>query len=90
MYLVLNWSQLRMHTVIFSPLEFVFWASQVALVVKNPPASARRHKRHRFHLWVGKIPCRKAWQPTPAFLPREFHGQRSLAGYIGSQRVRHD
>ena len=22
-----------------------------------------------------------AWQPTPIFLPREFHGQRSLAGY---------
>ena len=21
------------------------------------------------------------WQPTPAFLPGEFHGQRSLAGY---------
>ena len=21
-----------------------------------------------------------AWQPTPVFLPREFHGQRSLAG----------
>ena len=28
-----------------------------------------------------KIPCRRAWQPTPAFLPGEFHGQRSLAGY---------
>ena len=24
---------------------------------------------------------RRAWQPTPAFLPGEFHGQRSLAGY---------
>ena len=21
------------------------------------------------------------WQPTPVFLPEEFHGQRSLAGY---------
>ena len=26
-----------------------------------------------------KIPWRKKWQPTPAFLPGEFHGQRSLA-----------
>ena len=25
---------------------------------------------------------RRVWQPTPVFLPREFHGQRSLAGYI--------
>ena len=31
--------------------------------------------------WVGKIPWRRAWQPTPVFLLGEFHGQRSLAGY---------
>ena len=30
---------------------------------------------------VGKIPWRRVWQPTPVFLPGEFHGQRSLAGY---------
>ena len=30
---------------------------------------------------VGKIPWRRAWQPTPVFLPGESHGQRSLAGY---------
>ena len=30
---------------------------------------------------VGKILERREWQPTPVFLPREFHGQRSLAGY---------
>ena len=28
-----------------------------------------------------KIPWRKAWQPTPVFLPGEAQGQRSLAGY---------
>ena len=28
-----------------------------------------------------KDPWRVEWQPTPAFLPGEFHGQRSLAGY---------
>ena len=26
-------------------------------------------------------PLRKEWQPTPVFLPGEFRGQRSLAGY---------
>ena len=31
--------------------------------------------------WVGKIPWRRAWQPTPVFLPGEFHGQSSLVGY---------
>ena len=30
---------------------------------------------------VGKIPWRRAWQPTPVFLPGESRGQRSLAGY---------
>ena len=27
-----------------------------------------------------RFPWRKGWQPTPAFLPGEFHGQMSLAG----------
>ena len=26
--------------------------------------------------WVGKIPWRRKWQPTPVFLPGESHGQR--------------
>ena len=30
---------------------------------------------------VRKIPWRKEWQPTPVFLPGEFHGQRNLMGY---------
>ena len=34
-----------------------------------------------FKSWIGKIPWRKEWLPTPVFLPGEFHGQRSLAGY---------
>ena len=38
-------------------------------------------RRHGFHPWVGKILWRRDWQPTPVFLPGEFHGQRSLAGY---------
>ena len=34
-----------------------------------------------FDPWVGKIPLRRAWQPTPVFLTGESHGQRSLASY---------
>ena len=49
---------------------------------KEPIWQCRRHKRCRFDPWVGKIPWRRAWQPTPAFLPGESHGQRSLAGYL--------
>ena len=49
-------------------------------VVKNPPASAGG-RRHRFCPWVGKLPCRRKWQPAPVFLPGKSHGQRSLEGY---------
>ena len=38
-------------------------------------------KRHGFDPWVGTIPWRRVWQPTPVFFPGESHGQRSLAGY---------
>ena len=31
--------------------------------------------------WGRKIIWRRAWQPTPVFLPGESHGQRSLAGH---------
>ena len=47
----------------------------------EPACQCRRPKRCRFEPWVRKIPCMRAWQPTPAVLPGEFHGQRSLAGY---------
>ena len=62
-------------------------ASQVALVIKNLPADAADVGDVE-----GSIPgsVGRAWQPTPVFLPGESHGQRSLAGYIGLQRVRHD
>ena len=46
-----------------------------------PACQCRRHsKRHRLGPWVGKLPWRRAWQPTPGFLPRESHGQ-SLGDY---------
>ena len=53
---------------------------QVLLVVKNPSAMQEPQKK-QFDLWVWKIPWRRAWQPTPVFLPGESHGQRSLVGY---------
>ena len=44
---------------------------------KEPPCQFRRHKTSAFDPRVRKIPWRRAWQPTPVFLP----GQRILAGY---------
>ena len=55
-------------------------ASQVTLVVKNPPA--RRRKRHGFNPWVGRIPCRRAWKTTLVFLPGESCEQRSQVGEV--------
>ena len=48
--------------------------------------------RPGFSLWMGKIPWRRKWHPTPIFLSGESHGQRSLADYspLGLQRVKHD
>ena len=43
--------------------------------------SACECRRHRFDPWLRKIPWRRKWQPTPEFLPRKSHGQRSLVGY---------
>ena len=64
---------------------FCLWASQVALVVKNLPANAGNIRDMGFVPGFGrsprKIPWRRAWQPTPAFLPGESHGQRSLVDY---------
>ena len=48
---------------------------------KEPVCQCRRLKRCGFEPWIGKTPWRRAWQPTPVFLPGESHGQRSLAGY---------
>ena len=56
-------------------------------MVKNQPEMQER----QFNPWVGKIPRRRAWQPTPVFLPRKSQGQRSLVGYSPQAcRVQHD
>ena len=46
-------------------------------LVKNLPVM----QETGFDPWVRKIPWSIKWQPTPVFLPGEFHGQRSLKGY---------
>ena len=48
---------------------------------KEPTCQCRRLRRPGFNPWVKKIPQRRAWQPTPVFLPGESHGQRCLVGY---------
>ena len=51
-------------------------------MVKNlPPNAGDIKQRLGFDPWAGKIPWNRKWQPTPVFLPRKFHGQRSLGSY---------
>ena len=68
----------------FQQIFNVPWASG-----EEPACQGRRLG---LDLWVGKIPWRKKWQPTPVFLPGKSHGQRSLEGHSpwGHKRVRHD
>ena len=64
----------------------------MALEVKNSPAIAGDVKRRGFDPLVRKIPWRRKLQPTPVFLPGEFHGQWNLVGYTIHRvmRLRHN
>ena len=57
--------------------------------VRNPPANAGDMRDMGSDPWFQKMPWRRKWQCTLVFLPGEFHGQRSLAGYSpwGLKRV---
>jgi len=59
---------------ILLPLIFYYWGFPGG-------SSAYNVGRRRFNPWVGKIPWRRERQLSLVFLPGEFHGQRSLAGY---------
>ena len=57
-------------------------------MVKNLPAK----KTPGFDPWVGKIPWRKAWQPTPVFLSGEspWTEEPGRLQPMGLERVGHD
>ena len=69
------------------PLQYS-WASLVAQMVKN----RLQCERPGFDPWVGKIPWRRAWQPTPVLLPGEspWTEESGKLQSMGSQRVEHD
>ena len=47
-------------------------------MVKRLPAM---QERPGFNPWLGKIPWRRQWPPSPVLLPRKFHGWKTLVGY---------
>ena len=53
---------------------------------KETACQWKRCERLGFNPWVGKIPWRRAWQPTSVFLPGKSYGWRSMGlQSIGSQ-----
>ena len=61
-------------------------------VLLNKERMCLQCRRPGFDLWVGKIPWRREWLPTPVFLPRESPWTEEPGGLqsMGSQRVGHD
>ena len=55
------------------------WHVTSWIICLNCPFLCLQCRRPGFDPWAGTGPWRTEWQPTPLFLPREFHGQRSLA-----------
>ena len=55
----------------------LIWTSLVAQIVKN--SLAMQESQVQSLKWQDTLG--RKWQPTPVFLPGEFHGQWSLAGY---------
>ena len=50
-------------------------------MTRLPSLLMQEIERCGFDSWARKILWRRAWHPTPVFLPGESHGQRSLVGY---------
>ena len=79
-------SYIQYHVIIYSGKQCkksTQMASQVARVVKNPPANAgdRRDLGSIFSPGVRKVPWSRAWQPTLVLSPAESHRQWDLVSY---------
>ena len=87
---VSNLKRLEMFLGIFSFSVFSFFF--VYLIFKESQQLRLQCGTSGLDPWVGKIPWRRAWQPTPVFLPGESSWTEKPSGLqsMGSQRVRHD
>ena len=88
---VSTWGNCRVE-LMATPPPLVLTGFPGGSVGKNPPANAGDTEDAGSISGLGD-PLEEEWHPAPVFLPRHFHGQRSLEGYRrsqGSQRVRQD
>ena len=59
--------------------------------VKNTPAMQETQESWGFYPWVGKIPWRRKWQPTPVLLPgKPWMKEPGRLQFMGSQTVWQD
>ena len=85
----------------FSKSSFNIWKFMVLVLLKSclenfehwlsGKESTCSRRRCRFDPWVGKIPWRRKWQPTPVFLPGKSHGRGVCQATVhGVVRVNHN
>ena len=79
LFFLSSWSVVPHSFNLYFPMDYWCWSpSPMVLVVKKLPVNAGDARDADSIPWIRKIPWRRAWQPTPVFLPGESHGQ-SLA-----------
>ena len=66
----------------YTTVKIVFSSVDRGLRWLSGKESVCQFRRCGFNPWVGNIPWRRKWQPTPAFLPGKSHGQRSLIATV--------
>ena len=75
-----KWGKLEKMYIHYVTLLNIFCVNRASLVAQRLNFCLQCG-RPGFDPWVGKIPWRRKWQPTPVFLPGESHERRSLVGY---------
>ena len=90
----INWEEMEMKegaSLVVQGLRFHLQCRKCGFAVQGTKRLSRWHsgkesacwrcKRGGFHPCIRKIPWRRKLQSIPVFVPRKFHGQRSLVGY---------
>ena len=60
---------------------FIMSGSKLSSLVVQRERVCLQGRKYRFDPWVVKMPWRRAWQPTPVFLPGESPWTEELACY---------
>ena len=71
----------RMDCIVHGVTKSQTWLSDFRFYFLVAHMVSLQCRRRRFDPWIRKTPWRRKWQPTPVFLPRKFHGWRSLVPY---------